>query len=161
MKYLRSFYSELLSVQRIIVVIMVINTFLFTFCVVNGSSMYPTLHDGELAVLQIVGYSPNRGDIVVTNTRNGLNENLVKRIIGLSGDVIDFDDEGNVLVNGEKIQYEFENNSFGNLEYPYTVPDGCVFLMGDNRNNSIDSRYSILGPVSYNSIQGKVIYTFK
>lgn len=137
---------------------MAVNTFLFTFCVVHGSSMSPTLHEGDLVLLQIIGYTPEYGDIIVTDTNNNLNENLVKRVIGLSGDIIDFDESGNVTVNGEPIDYNFDNDTYGNLEYPLTVPEGCAFIMGDNRNNSIDSRYSILGPVKYSDIQGKVIY---
>lgn len=137
---------------------MAVNTFLFTFCVVHGSSMSPTLHEGDLVLLQIIGYTPEYGDIIVTDTNNNLNENLVKRVIGLSGDIIDFDESGNVTVNGEPIEYNFDNDTYGNLEYPFTVPEGYAFIMGDNRNNSIDSRYSILGPVKYSDIQGKVIY---
>ena len=137
---------------------MAVNTFLFTFCVVHGNSMSPTLHEGDLVLLQIIGYTPEYGDIIVTDTNNNLNENLVKRVIGLSGDIIDFDESGNVTVNGEPIDYNFDNDTYGNLEYPFTVPEDCAFIMGDNRNNSIDSRYSIFGPVKYSDIQGKVIY---
>lgn len=137
---------------------MAVNTFLFTFCVVHGSSMSPTLHEGDLVLLQIIGYTPEYGDIIVTDTNNNLNENLVKRVIGLSGDIIDFDESGNVTVNGKSIDYNFDNDTYGNLKYPFTVPEGCAFIMGDNRNNSIDSRYSVLGPVKYSDIQGKVIY---
>lgn len=158
MKTLKDIFKELLSLQKIVIVVMAVNTFLFTFCVVHGSSMSPTLHEGDLVLLQIIGYTPEYGDIIVTDTNNNLNENLVKRVIGLSGDIIDFDESGNVTVNGEPIDYNFDNNTYGNLAYPFTVPEGCAFIMGDNRNNSIDSRYSILGPVKYSDIQGKVIY---
>lgn len=158
MKTLKDIFKELLSLQKIVIVVMAVNTFLFTFCVVHGSSMSPTLHEGDLVLLQIIGYTPEYGDIIVTDTNNNLNENLVKRVIGLSGDTIDFDESGNVTVNGEPIAYNFDNDTYGNLEYPFTVPEGCAFIMGDNRNNSIDSRYSILGPVKYSDIQGKVIY---
>lgn len=158
MKTLKDIFKELLSLQKIVIVVMAVNTFLFTFCVVHGSSMSPTLHEGDLVLLQIIGYTPEYGDIIVTDTNNNLNENLVKRVIGLSGDIIDFDESGNVTVNGEPIEYNFDNDTYGNLEYPFTVPEGYAFIMGDNRNNSIDSRYSILGPVKYSDIQGKVIY---
>lgn len=158
MKTLKDIFKELLSLQKIVIVVMAVNTFLFTFCVVHGSSMSPTLHEGDLVLLQIIGYTPEYGDIIVTDTNNNLNENLVKRVIGLSGDIIDFDESGNVTVNGEPIDYNFDNDTYGNLEYPFTVPEGYAFIMGDNRNNSIDSRYSILGPVKYSDIQGKVIY---
>lgn len=158
MKTLKDIFKELLSLQKIVIVVMAVNTFLFTFCIVHGSSMSPTLHEGDLVLLQIIGYTPKYGDIIVTDTNNNLNENLVKRVIGLSGDIIDFDESGNVTVNGEPIDYNFDNDTYGNLEYPFTVPEGYAFIMGDNRNNSIDSRYSILGPVKYSDIQGKVIY---
>lgn len=158
MKTLKDIFKELLSLQKIVIVVMAVNTFLFTFCVVHGSSMSPTLHEGDFVLLQIIGYTPEYGDIIVTDTNNNLNENLVKRVIGLSGDIIDFDESGNVTVNGEPVEYNFDNDTYGNLEYPFTVPEGYAFIMGDNRNNSIDSRYSILGPVRYSDIQGKVIY---
>lgn len=157
MKMFKAFYKEVLSIQRLIIILVAINTFVATLCVVNGSSMSPTLHEGDMLVLQIIGYSPQYGDIVVTDTDNSLRESLVKRVIGLSGDVIDFDESGNVLVNGELTEYEFDNDLFGDLSYPFVVPEGHAFLMGDNRNNSIDSRFSVVGTIEYSDIKGKVI----
>ena len=122
---------------------------------VHGTSMFPTLYDKDMLIVWELGYKPDYGDIVITDADNELNINLVKRVIGLEGDIISLDSNGQVYVNGEKSEYNIDSYIYGDIEYPYTVPDDQVFLMGDNRNNSLDSRFKEIGSVKIENIVGK------
>lgn len=85
--------------------------------------MFPTLYDKDMLIVWELGYKPDYGDIVITDADNELNINLVKRVIGLEGDVISLDSNGQVYVNGEKSEYNIDSYIYGDIEYPYTVPD--------------------------------------
>ena len=135
----------------------------FTFCLktmrVVGSSMYPTYVEGQrvMAVNPIVGIS--RGDVVVTDEHNGTGDPLIKRVIAVSGDTLFVDNEGKILINGEEYNDYVDQTyytTYGDTEYPIVVPDGMVFLMGDNREVSYDSRYVKVGCISLDNIVGKV-----
>lgn len=145
-----------------LVVLVCINTYFFRLSGVNGTSMVPTLHDKDQIVMRVIDYDhPKRGDIIVVMSDAFQDEPLVKRIIALEGDVVDFDyDAGMVKVNGVT-QYESyiaePITRFGNQKYPFTVDKGCIFVMGDNRNGSIDSRWTEVGELPLNQIIGKVL----
>ena len=155
-------------------------TFIFEPVRVDGDSMYPTLHHGEFMYVSKLDYGtsfigipftgigtyitlggePERFDVVVCNYPDRLNEqggrlNFVKRVVGLPGDTVTIRD-GYLLVNGvkypEKFLHERMTRDFG----PYVVPEGHYFLMGDNRNNSNDSRNNAVGAVPRDMIVGKV-----
>lgn len=147
--------TELFRYCRLIVLIVCIDVFVALTATVHGTSMFPTLHDKDVLIVWELGYKPDYGDIVVTDADNSLNINLVKRVIGLEGDVISLDSDGYVYVNGEKSEYNFDNYVYGDIKYPYTVPEDSVFLMGDNRNNSLDSRFQEVGAVKLENIVGK------
>lgn len=147
--------TELFRYCRLIILIVCINVFVVSIATVHGTSMFPTLHDKDVLIVLRLGYKPDYGDIVVTDADNNLNINLVKRVIGLAGDVISFDSDGYVYVNGEKSEYNFDNCVYGDIKYPYTVPEDSVFLMGDNRNSSFDSRFQKVGSVKLENIIGK------
>ncbi len=148
----------------IIVIALLIKFFIFSPIRVNGTSMSPTLEDGDIMILNEIGYYINgldRFDIVVANI-NG--EKLIKRVIGLPGETIEYRD--NILyVNGEQVYENFkhtdtEDFNISELESE-VVPSGYYFLVGDNRSNSKDSRY--IGFISQSKIQGKanlIIYPF-
>ena len=123
--------------------------------------MYPTLEDGDRLVLASTVFQYKQGDIVVIH-RSG-KEPLIKRVIAVEGDTLDIDFErGMVTVNGEVLNEPYIAEPT-HLEYndgpvfPFTVPEGKVFVMGDNRNNSLDSRSGAVGLIDQNDILGTML----
>ena len=143
--------------------------FVARIATVDGESMVPTLSDSDRLLISNICYEPERGDIVVIMPyEGGYGKALVKRIIGLPGDNIDINfQNGDVYVNGEVIEEPYINDrtyASSDVIFPLTVPEGSVFVMGDNRNRSLDSRDTRVGFVNENAIMGKVverIYPFK
>lgn len=141
-----------------VIVVLLVITFIARPSRVVGHSMEDTFHDGDLVILWELNYKPERGDVVVVNQDNALNETLVKRVIGIAGDHVQVQN-GTVTLNGKQLSepYVKESKWSGN-NVDLVVPEGQVFLMGDNRNNSEDSR--AIGPVDSGSILGKVVLRF-
>ena len=142
-----------------LVIAVVVRTFLFEPVRVDGNSMYPTLKHGEIMIVSKLDYrfggDPERFDVVICHYPGRGNTNFVKRIVGLPGDTVQVS-EGHLIVNGvvynEKFLHERPVENFG----PITVPEGTYFVMGDNRNNSNDSRRNEVGPLDREYIIGKV-----
>ena len=131
---------------------------------VDGSSMVPTLENGDRVILSNLFFTPKYGDIVVLKTDNTLFDDhpLVKRVIATAGQTIDIDfAKGEVIIDGYVIEEPYiadltrEEEDF---DGPVTVPEGFVFVMGDNRNKSTDSRSSAVGLVDTRRILGKVYW---
>lgn len=124
---------------------------------IYGNSMVPTLEDGQI-VISVKTSSFQSGDIVAFYHGNKL---LIKRFIAGSSDWVNIDEDGNVFVNDEKLDEPYlTEKAFGNtnIELPYQVPDQRLFLMGDNRDVSIDSRNTAVGCVAADQIVGKVVF---
>lgn len=126
------------------------------FAVVSGNSMEPVLTDGECVLFNRLDTSYDRGDVVSVRVPSG--EYYVKRVIATAGDVVDLRD-GSVYVNGARIDDPWAANATyeetGAVVYPYHVTEGNVFVLGDNRDASMDSR--AFGEVSFRQIQGTII----
>ena len=163
-------FTMLHDLVYILAAITLIFVFFFRLVGVSGSSMYPTLVDHDYLVLESNFLYRNiaRGDIVVITAPEeaGFDGPIVKRVIATGGQTVDIDfDAGVVYVDGEALEepYVFEPTyrsylEMGlGLEYPVEVPEGSVFVMGDNRNHSADSRYAPLGCVDESRILGRVL----
>ena len=150
-----------------LMVALVICVALFIFAVrvidVSGSSMVPTLHDGDKMIVSNLFYKPKYGDIVVFKTDTyDPDRALVKRVIATEGQEISLDfDRGVVYINGSPIEEDYiAELTTTKLDFigPQTVPEGCVFVMGDNRNASTDSRKKEIGMVDERMILGRAYY---
>ena len=124
---------------------------------IYGKSMRGTLDNGDI-VVSVKSSNMKTGDVVAFYYNNNI---LVKRVIAGPGDWVDIDKDGNVFVNHEKLEEPYlDDKAYGetNIELPYQVPDGRIFVMGDNRSVSIDSRNTSIGCVSEEQIVGKLVY---
>ena len=162
----------------IIVTSVVAAVFLLTLVVrtgyVEGTSMGPTMHDGDRYLVSGLFYTPKQGDIIVFQPQSseltrkyihGENKLLVKRVIATEGQVVDIDEETRqVLIDGVVLNEPYLTGNITTkragapIEYPYTVPAGHVFVMGDNRTDSVDSRS--IGSVDIRTLIGKVFVRF-
>lgn len=144
--------------------VVLVFTFIARTAVVSGESMNPTYDDGDRMIISNLGYTPKYGDVIVFAEKDGSKENLIKRVIATEGQTIDIDFEtGEVTVDGVVLDEPYiaeltEEPGADNL--PATVPEGHVFVMGDNRNHSRDSRFNSVGMVDERLILGRAYWQF-
>ena len=158
-EYIYSVFSTLLICM---LVIFTAFTFFFRLVIVNGDSMYPTLQHTERIIISNFLYKPDYGDIIVLNKEETEDKAMIKRVIALPGDTVNIDFNSHIItINGKVIFENYEVyepiSEKGDFEYPLTVPEDAVYVLGDNRNNSIDSRYSEVGFVKLDEINGKAL----
>lgn len=160
-KYRRSYLSVLRSTIYALVTVaaaaILVATLLLPVLQIYGSSMSATLEDGEIVVsIKSSDFEP--GDIVSFYYNNKI---LIKRVICQAGDWVDIDEAGTVYVNGAELNEPYlTEKSLGdcNITLPYQVPDGKIFVMGDHRSTSVDSRNTAVGCVSQEQIVGKIVF---
>ena len=164
-RYLKPFVGILL------VCLVIVFTFFGRLTRVDGSSMENTLHDGQLLLVQSLGYEPEQGDIVVLNKTTVEHLGgvaIVKRVIATGGQTVDIDYAANsVYVDGERLDEPYIKEAMLDVTQtgPYRtqthieVPEGSIFVMGDNRNNSDDSRDSRIGCIDEDYVLGKAFFS--
>ena len=151
---LRSTIYSLITVAAITVLI---TTLWFPVLRVYGNSMTPTLQNGEI-IFTVKVSEFEQGDIISFYYNNKI---LIKRVIARSGEWVNMDADGNVYVNETLLDEPYlDEKAFGdcNIELPYQVPEGRVFVMGDQRSTSVDSRNSAVGCVAQEQIVGKILF---
>lgn len=154
-------YDWMQSLVFALIICIIVFVFIFRIVDVSGDSMNPTLLNGDKLVVSDVFYKPKQGDIVIFRKDEYKAEALVKRVIATEGQTIEIDfDRGRVYVDGERLDEPYiAEPTHNQLDFqgPQTVPEGCVFVIGDNRNASSDSRRAQIGMVDERLIVGKVL----
>lgn len=156
-------YDWIEAIVFSIAAVVLLFTFIFRIVGVDGTSMQNTLQNGDRVVLSILNYHPKQGDIVVLTTK-AVDKPIIKRVIAVGGQTVDIDySTGKVYVDGklQKEPYIKDPTTFQGQDpvaMPVTVPKGYVFVMGDNRNNSYDSRSSAIGNIDERYIMGRAIF---
>lgn len=159
----RDLYEWVQALVCSVLAVVVLFTFVARLIGVDGHSMVPTLQHGDrMLVLNSMLYNDYKyGDVVVLRKNSFLTEPIVKRVIAVEGQTVDIDfDSGTVYVDGEALREDYVNEltfSEGGTEFPLTVPEGHIFVMGDNRNHSSDSRESSLGTVDTRYVIGRAV----
>ncbi len=150
-------------------------TYLLQRSEVSGKSMEPTYYESDQLISTRIGYTPKDNDVVIIDSQK-LGKEIVKRVIATEGQTVDIDFiKGIVSVDGRQVDEQLysedakleadhfvktltTNDMHAFDSYPVTVPENCVFVLGDNRNVSLDSKHSQLGFVSYDEVKGKVLF---
>ncbi len=151
-----------ISILVAVVLAFIIRQFVIELYIVDGPSMRPTLQSQERLVVNKFIYSfrpPQKGEILIFQYPRNTSRDFIKRVIATEGDTIEIKD-GQVFVNDQLLNEDYILEKTRS-EYPKaTVPQGTVFVMGDNRNNSEDSRFADVGFVPYRLIKGKAMLVF-
>jgi signal peptidase I len=157
--------KEILSWAFYIVVVIGLTYLIITFVgqrtMVDGRSMNATLNDGDNLIVEKLSYrfgDPQRFDIIVFPPQGDPSEHYIKRIIGLPGETVQIDDEGNIYIDGEILEEDYGLETIqnpGRASEPITLGDDEYFVLGDNRNNSTDSRSEKVGNVKRSTITGR------
>lgn len=174
----KSFFKEIIewveAIAIAVVVALILRNYVLTFAKVDGASMEPTLQHSNMLYVNKVAYTPQRGDIVIFEPASAPNHPYVKRVIAIAGDTVYIDfANGDVYVNGEVIDEPYINGPTAlegeyirllkmsgkyDRQHPIVIPEGHFWAMGDNRNNSRDSRS--IGPVPEEELMGHAVFRF-
>ena len=141
----------------VVAISVLVATLFFPVLQIYGTSMEPTLKEDDI-VVSVKKTEFKRGDVIAFYYNNRI---LVKRVIATSSEWVRIDDEGNVFINDNLIDESYiklKSSGDSDIEYPYQVPEGTYFVLGDQRENSVDSRASEIGSISEENIIGKIVF---
>ena len=156
-------YQNVRTLATVLAVLILIFTFVVRIIVVSGPSMENTLFNGDAMVVWSLGYEPKQGDVVVLTQPAYQEDSIVKRVIAVGGQTVDIDYGSNtVTVDGIPLEEDYikewmRTPSYGEGNNHITVPDGHLFVMGDNRNESADSRYPTIGTIDERLVIGRAL----
>lgn len=156
-RYRRVLKSTLYTLITVAAVVVLVASLWMPVMRTYGSSMSPTLCNGEI-VVSLKSGKPKRGDIVAFYYNNKV---LVKRVIACPGEWVHIDEDGTVSVNGKKLVEPYVSElSYGDadIEFPYQIPDGKYFVLGDQRATSADSRHTAVGCVEEGQLAGRIFF---
>ena len=156
-RYGKTFRSTIYILITVAAIAVLVATLLLPVLQIYGSSMTPTLDDGDI-VMSVKASELEKGDIVAFYYNNKI---LVKRIIATSGEWVELDNEGNLYINGKLTEEPYiQDKALGecDIKMPYQVPEERVFVMGDHRSVSVDSRSTAVGCVAEEQIVGKLVF---
>ncbi len=155
--YGKTFRSTVYALVTVAAIAILTATMIMPVLQIYGTSMAPTLQDGDI-IVAVKGSDFESGDLIAFYYNNKI---LVKRVIARAGEWVDIDEKGNVKINGIELDEPYlYDKALGecNITLPYQVPEGKVFVMGDHRSISVDSRNTALGCVSEEQIVGKLFF---
>ena len=149
-----------------IVTVVIAMTFVFRIVDVRGDSMLNTLFDGDKVLVYSLMYTPKQGDVVIVSHAEKYDEPIVKRVIASEGQTVNIDyNTGDVFVDDQKLSEDYLTfrieglrTGYDDISFPLVVPEGCLFVLGDNRPVSLDSRTSTIGFVECDDVIGKATF---
>ncbi|MGE5630641.1 MAG: signal peptidase I [Caulobacteraceae bacterium] len=159
----KEIYSWVKTILLALVLALILRTFIFRTAYAMSISMEPTLHEGQILIISKISYlvgEPHRGDIVVIDSKQDKLEkhNLIKRVIGLPGETIEIKDN-KVYIDGKELKPDYTTSPTPDFGFVKTqIPPGEYMVMGDNRENSRDSRFDSVGFVDGKNITGKAVF---
>lgn len=156
-RYKKSLRSTIYVLLVVVAISVIVATFMFPVLQIYGESMTPTLYEDDI-VVSVKKSNFTSGDVVAFYYNNRI---LVKRVIAKSSDWVNIDEDGNVYVNSKLLNESYlkkKSIGDGDIKYPYQVPEGTYFVLGDDREKSIDSRNSEIGTITSDDIVGKVLF---
>ena len=156
-RYRKLLKNTVYSLLVVAAISILIATLFLPVLEIYGNSMSPTLENKDI-VVSVKSTDLKQGDICCLYYNNHI---LVKRVIGVAGDVIVMDEDGNVFVNGIMLEEPYlKDKALGecDIEFPLTVPEQAVFVLGDNRSTSVDSRNSLIGCIPIDEVVGKIVF---
>lgn len=157
-------YDAVATLESAVIILILLFSLVLRPAAVIGNSMLPSFNSGDrvACIHSFSGYE--RGDVIIISHATRMDESIIKRVIAVGGDTVDIDFyKGTVSVNGQELDEPYVNtptNLSYDMTFPVTVPEGKLFVLGDNRNDSLDSRSTDIGFINENKVLGKVVFRF-
>lgn len=157
-------YDAVATLETAVIILILLFSLVLRPAAVIGNSMLPNFSGGDrvACIHSFSGYE--RGDVIIISHATRKDESIIKRVIAVGGDTVDIDFyKGTVSVNGQVLDEPYVNtptNLSYDMTFPVTVPEGKLFVLGDNRNDSLDSRSTDIGFINENKVLGKVVFRF-